>query len=79
MSSVNDTLAKYTQCPINEPTLLAVMHEVITTRVSVNATGNKPHYDSLNTKARDFGYQSTITSIDGLLKKIRLYVQLCNM
>ena len=37
--------------------------------VSVNATGNKPHYYSLNTRAEDFGYQPSLTSLDGLLKE----------
>jgi hypothetical protein len=33
----------------------------------VNATGSKPHYYSLNTRAADFGYQPGFTSLDGVL------------
>jgi len=33
----------------------------------VNATGGKPYYYSLNTRAADFGYRPTLTSLEGIL------------
>jgi hypothetical protein len=35
----------------------------------VNATGNKAHYYSLNTRAADFGYQPELTSLEGVLQE----------
>jgi nucleoside-diphosphate-sugar epimerase len=75
----------YSKAPIDKPALLVAMQDnfglryEILTSAGVNATGNKPNYYSLNTKAADFGYQPTITSLDGLLKETRMYMQLCNM
>ena len=73
----------YSKAPINKPALLAAMqdhfdlcYEVITTNASVNATGNKPHYYSLNTKAADFGYQPNLTSLDGIKQEIQLLLSL---
>ena len=36
----------------------------------INATGNKPHYYSLNTRASDFGYQPSLTSLQGVVKEM---------
>ena len=73
----------YSKAPIDKPALLAAMqdhfdlcYEVITTNASVNATGNKPHYYSLNTKAADFGYQPNLTSLDGIKQEIQLLLSL---
>jgi nucleoside-diphosphate-sugar epimerase len=70
----NVMLDCYSRAPIDRPTLLAEMQETFglryeTTKLttSVNATGSKPHYYSLNTRAADFGYQPYFTSIEGLL------------
>ncbi len=67
----------YSKAPIDKPALLAAMqknfglcYEVIATSVGVNATGNKPHYYSLNTKAEVFGYQPSLTSTEGLLLEV---------
>ena len=64
----------YTRAPIDKPSLLAAMQEqfglrydVVSTKAAVNATGNKPHYYSLNRIAADFAYQPRLTSIDGIL------------
>jgi nucleoside-diphosphate-sugar epimerase len=66
----------YSLAPIDKPTLLAAMqekfglqYEIISTAAGVNATGNKPHYYSLNTKAADFGYQPTKTSLQGIVQE----------
>jgi hypothetical protein len=34
---------------------------------SINATGIKPHYYSLNKRAADFGYTPSLSSIEGIL------------
>ena len=70
----------YTLAPIDKQTLLAAMkenfglqYEITAANASVNATGNKPHYYSLNKHAADFGYQPTLTSLGGIaleMKKI---------
>jgi len=80
--ATNVVIDCYSKAPIDKPTLLAGMqksfglhYETITTSASVNATGNKPHYYSLNKKARDFGYQPSLTSLDGLLLEVRELLQ----
>lgn len=66
----------YSRAPIDKPTLLAAMqkrfglqYEITETDASVNATGGKPHYYSLNRRAADFGYQPRLTSLDGVLQE----------
>jgi nucleoside-diphosphate-sugar epimerase len=72
----------YSRAPIDKPTLLATMqvqfglrYEVIEAGASVNATGGKTHYYSLNTRAADFGYQPTLTSEDGIVKEAKAILQ----
>jgi hypothetical protein len=38
----------------------------------VNATGDKPHYYSLNTRAAEFGYQPTLTSLEGIVQELQM-------
>ena len=71
----------YSKAPIDKPALLAAMqdnfglrYEVITNNAGVNATGNKPHYYSLNTKAADFGYLPSFTSLEGILRETKLII-----
>lgn len=66
----------YSRAPIDKPNLLAAMqerfglrYEVAEATASVNATGGKPHYYSLNTRAADFGYQPRLTSLEGVLQE----------
>lgn len=67
----------YSRSPIDKATLLAAMQEKFGLRyettgaaAGVNATGSKPHYYSLNTRAADFGYQPSLTSLDGVLQEV---------
>jgi len=69
----------YTRAPIDKPTLLAAMqeklglqYEITGAAAGVNATGGKPHYYSLNTRAADFGYQPAWTSLEGVLIEFSL-------
>lgn len=64
----------YSRAPIDKPNLLSAMqaefglrYEMTGATVSVNATGNKPYYYSLNTRAADFGYQPMLTSLEGVV------------
>ena len=75
--STNTVVDCYSKAPIDKPALLAAMqdnfdlrYEIIDASVGVNATGSKPHYYSLNTKATDFGYQPSLTSLEGLITEI---------
>ena len=72
--AANAAVDCYSMAPTDKPTLLATMedkfglcYEVTEAGASVNATGGKPHYYSLNTRAADFGYQPKLTSIEGVL------------
>lgn len=74
--ATNAAVDCYSRAPIDKPSLLAAMHEkfglryeIAEANAGVNATGNKPHYYSLNNRAADFGYQPTMTSLEGILKE----------
>jgi nucleoside-diphosphate-sugar epimerase len=76
-SDVNTAVDCYSKAPIDKPTLLDAMqekfglkYEVVAANASVNATGSKPHYYSLNRRAADFGYQPILTSTDGILREV---------
>lgn len=65
----------YSRAPIDKPTLLMAMqekfgllHESSEDAVSIDATGIKPHYYSLNRRAANFGYQPTFNSLEGVLE-----------
>lgn len=71
----------YSRAPIDKPTLLAAMqekfglqYEITEASASVNATGSKPHYYSLNTRAAGFGYQPALTSLEGILKEAKAII-----
>ena len=62
--------------PIDKPDLLAAMqekfglrYEITAATVRVNATEGKTCYYSLNTRAADFGYQPSLTSLEGILQE----------
>jgi nucleoside-diphosphate-sugar epimerase len=70
----NTPMDCYSLAPVDKPTLLAAMQkefglcfEVSESSVNVNATGRKPHYYSLNTRAADFGYRPSLTSLEGIM------------
>lgn len=63
----------YSLAPVDKSTLLAAMRDrfglryEVAASAGVNATGSKPNYYSLNTRAADFGYKPSWTSLDGIL------------
>jgi nucleoside-diphosphate-sugar epimerase len=76
--ATNDAVDCYSLAPIDKHSLLQVMqktfglrYEITEAITSVNATGSKPHYYSLNKRAADFGYQPTTTSLDGVLREVK--------
>ena len=76
--AVNAAVDCYSCAPIDKPTLLVALkmefdlcYETTEEPISVNATGDKPYYYSLNTRAADFGYQPRLTSLEGVVKEMR--------
>lgn len=74
--AANAVVDCYTLGPIDKPSLLTAMqekfglrYEIAGTSASVNATGGKPYYYSLNTRAAAFGYRPALTSLDGIMKE----------
>lgn len=72
----------YSQAPIAKPELLKAMqehlglqYEVVASGAAVNATGAKPHYYSLNRRAAAFGYEPTLTSLEGVLQETRALLE----
>lgn len=80
--ATNAAVDCYTRAPIDKPNLLKAMqekfglrYEIAEATASVNATGGKPHYYSLNTRAADFGYQPALTSLEGILQEATAILQ----
>lgn len=80
--AANAVVDAYSKAPIDKPTLLAAMqekfglqHETVQTGAGFNATGGKPHYYSLNTRAAEFGYLPTLTSLQGVLEEASAILQ----
>jgi nucleoside-diphosphate-sugar epimerase len=77
-SAHNTAVDCYSRAPIDNPNLLAAMqekfglqYEITAATTSINATGGKPHYYSLNKRAADFGYQPSLTSLEGILRETK--------
>lgn len=69
----NIALDCYTKAPVDKLSLLKLMqeryglvYEITNGEVSVNATGAKPHYYSLNKSAEALGYSPAFSSIEGI-------------
>jgi len=66
---------------VDKPALLASMQEKfglqyeIADSAGINATGSKVHYYSLNTRAADFGYQPSFTSLEGIEQEVQAIMQ----
>lgn len=74
--ATNAVVDAYSRAPIDKPDLLLAMqekfglcYEIATASAGINATGGKTHYYSLNTRAADFGYQPSLTSLEGILQE----------
>ncbi|WP_104422122.1 NAD-dependent epimerase/dehydratase family protein [Methylobacter tundripaludum] len=80
--AVNAVVDCYSRAPISKPELLANMqkefglqYEITDATAGVNATGSKPHYYSLNTRAADFGYIPSLTSLEGIVQEMEAMLQ----
>lgn len=74
--AANAAVDCYTREPIDKPALLAAMqekfglrYEIASAAASVNATGSKPRYYSLNRRAAEFGYRPAMTSLEGIVRE----------
>lgn len=72
--AANASIDCYSRAPVEKLNLLKVMqekfglrYEVVGGARAINATGLKPYYYSLNTRAADFGYAPTMTSLEAIL------------
>ncbi|MES2047203.1 MAG: NAD(P)-dependent oxidoreductase [Pseudomonadota bacterium] len=79
MPAANTVVDCYSRAPIDKPNLLTAMqaqfglqYEIAQASASVNATGNKPYYYSLNTHAAEYGYKPIYTSLEGLIKEMQI-------
>jgi len=75
--ATNTAVDCYSKAPIDKLSLLASLqnkfgleYEITAENTSVNATGSKPHYYSLNKRAGDFGYRPMFSSLDGVMEEI---------
>lgn len=67
----------YSRAPIDKVNLLITMqerfglrYEITEENFSVNSTGSKPYYYSTNSRAGDFGYEPSLTSLEGVVQEI---------
>ena len=76
--ATNTAVDCHTLAPIDKLTLLAAMqgefglqYEITAVPATINATGVKPNYYSLNKRATAFGYIPTLTSLEGVLREAK--------
>lgn len=81
-TAANAAVDCYSKAPIDKPVLLQAMqnefglrYEVTESHATINATGGKPHYYSLNKRAAEFGYQPQFSSEEGVLKEAAAMLQ----
>lgn len=84
--AINTVVDCYSRAPIDKSSLLETMqekfglrYEIAKATACVNATGGKPHYYSLNTRAADFGYQPKLTSLEGVLQESEKLLDICGV
>ncbi len=75
--ATNAVVDCYSKAPIDKPSLLVAMHEkyglqydFVDRAIAINATGSKPYYYSLYKEAASFGYQPTMTSLEGIIEEM---------
>lgn len=74
--ATNAVVDAYSKAPVEKPILLTAMqekfdlkYEIVQTGATINATGSKAHYYSLNRRAAYFGYLPTFTSLECILEE----------
>jgi len=80
----NDVIDCYSRAPIDKISLLQFMQdhfkldfELNNEDSSVNSTGMKPHYYSLNTNAAKCGYVPTLSSLEGVALESEILLNHC--
>ena len=69
----------FTKAPIDKITLLlslqehfGLKYEFVSDFSTINATGSKPYYYSLNRRAQDFGYDPSRTSLENIIVEMEI-------
>lgn len=80
--AANAVVDCYSRAPIDKPNLLEAMqkefglrYEIVEAAAGINATGCKPHYYSQNMRAAEFGYQPTLSSLEGIVMEAAAMLQ----
>ena len=75
--AVNAVVDCYSKAPIDKITLLTAIqerfglrYELTQTSTSLDATGSKPYYYSVNKRAHDFGYRPSLTSLESVAHEL---------
>lgn len=78
----NTAIDCYSLSPVGKHDLLESMsnnfglnYEYTSSEITLNATGEKPNYYSLNRKAEIFGFKPCMTSLEGLILEVGYYFQ----
>ena len=76
--ATNTAVDCYSKAPIEKPKLLHALknlfglnYELVSSVSVINSTGLKPYYYSLNKKAADYGYEPSLSSLDGIDEEFR--------
>lgn len=79
VSATNDVVDCYSKASVDKPSLMKAMqaqfglqYETISNHASINATGSKPYYYSLNRRAANFGYVPSHTSLKNIEEAVKL-------
>jgi len=82
-SATNDVIDAYSMLPVTKVELMETMKKhfglsylMSDQNASLNTTGTKNHYYSLNKRAEMFGYKPTMTSVETILKEVKKFYQL---
>lgn len=80
--AANVAVDAYSLAPVEKFELLGAMraefglrYEVVSSPLPIGATGTKPEYYSVYRRAAEFGYQPTLTSLDGVMTEARALLQ----
>jgi len=78
--ATNEVVDAYSKEPIDKMTILNLMqkkyglqYEIVPAKAIVNATHPKKYYLSKNRRLEEFGYKSTLTSIEGIILTFEMY------
>ena len=80
--AMNTAVDCYSRAPIDKPALLAAMqdkfdllYKTVPSSPNSTATGNKPYYYSKNRRAAAFGFEPTLSSLEGIILETSILLQ----